>query len=112
MSLKDKIEKFNCHWLEPYLRDLLRRKDLKNYNRLKFILYYYPDAMQNSSYFDLKKALEYPDETYICITDEPKNRYLVFDKIYEMNVGKPFSSSYDIEAEYVSFEEIFEYFKI
>ena len=37
MSLKERIQENNCDWLEGYLKDLLRTKDIKTYNRVKNI---------------------------------------------------------------------------
>lgn len=34
----------NCDWLEEYLKNLLKSKDFKKYNRAKNLIYYFPDS--------------------------------------------------------------------
>ena len=82
MNLNDKIEQYKCHWLKGYLKELIKNRDLKAYNRVKCVLYYFPEVFKNVTMNDLNIAMMHADDTYICLGSEDI-RYTVFDKIYK-----------------------------
>lgn len=110
MSLKEKIENYNCSWLMEYLKDLLAIKDLKTYNRVKCLLYYYPtilDGVNDKTSFS--KAINYSTDTYICLGINDI-RYSKLDEFYKTRRGYEFEPLENFEARYLTIEEFFQYF--
>jgi len=111
-SIEKKIEQYKCYWLKEYLKELISNKDLKTYNRLKCMIYYFPDMLNGLTPSDIKAALKYCDETYICLGIEDI-RYKAFDKIYKKkNDGKEFEPLNWGECRYITIGDVFNYFKI
>lgn len=106
MSLKERIQENNCDWLEGYLKDLLRTKDIKTYNRVKNLIYYFPQIVNGLSKVNFELAISRPEDTYICLGMED-NRYKVFDDIYEKKNGKEFEANTCVDIRYVTVEDVF-----
>jgi hypothetical protein len=64
MNLNDKIEHYKCHWLKGYLKELIKNRDLKSYNRVKCVLYYFPEVFKNVTMNDLNIAMMHADDAY------------------------------------------------
>ena len=89
MSLKERMQENNCDWLEEYLKNLLKSKDFKKYNRAKNLIYYFPQIVDGLSQSNFEFAISKSADTYICLGRED-NRYKVFDDMYEEKNGKEF----------------------
>ena len=110
-NLNKKIEDYKCNWLKNYLKELIRNRDLKTYNRVKCVLYYFPDAFKSVSMDDMKIAMRYSEDTYICLGNGDI-RYSMFDKIYKDRHGKDFDTPLWGEARYITIDEMCEHFGI
>ena len=111
MSLENRIEKYNCSWLKGYLKVLIRTKDFKTYNRVKCVLYYFPDTLYGMTVDDLKTAFKYADESYICL-HEKDSRPKMLDDFYKKKNGVEFSPYSFMESRYLTIEDICKYFKL
>jgi hypothetical protein len=109
MSLNDKIKKYNCPWLKDYLKELIRNRDFKTYNRIKCVLYYFPNVLMDASLDDLKIVMQYADDSYVCLGTEDI-RYTAFDKIYKEKYGNDFNPSSFGETRYITIDEICKHF--
>lgn len=105
MSLKERIQENNCDWLGEYLKDLLKSKDIKTYNRAKNLIYYFPQIVDGLSKSDFEMAVLKSDDTYICLGIED-NRYKMFDDIYEKKNGKEFEPNRYGDSRYVTVEDV------
>lgn len=110
-NTKKIINKYKCTWLDLLLKEALQNRDLKTYNRIKCVVYYYPEILRCDMH-DFKAAFKYANETYICLHNDDK-RYLFFDKIYSMlHNGADFEEDSYGEKRYLTIEQICKYFKI
>lgn len=98
-----------CKWLRGYLKHLLSIKDLKTYNRVKVIFYYYPSMFINADYGMVTMALKYPSETYICLgaNDERLNW---IDVLYKEINGKEFDVAPYLEERCITLDDFFGHF--
>lgn len=104
--------RYKCNWLDTLLKELLRDKKLKLYNRVKCIIYYYPELLIDAKADEFMTAIKFANDTYICLCDGDK-RYSIFDKIYkESHKGADFESVELFERRYITFEQIFKHFNI
>ena len=104
--------KYNCNWIDILLKEVLQRKDLKAYNRIKCIIYYFPTILDGISMEEFKAAIKFANETYICLGKED-NRYLMFDKLYkELHEGVNFESLEWGETRYITMEQMFNFFNL
>lgn len=104
--------KYKCNWLDILLKELLHNKDLKMYNRVKCITYYYPELLGDMSMNDFKTAIKYADETYVCLGNEDK-RYPMFDKIYrDKHEGTDFETHMYGEVRYITIDDICKFFNL
>ena len=110
-NLNDKIERYKCNWLKDYLKELIKDRDLKTYNRVKCVMYYFPDVFKNVTMDDLKIAMKHSDDTYICLGSED-TRYTVFDKIYKEKNNKEFEPPLWGECRYITIDEFCKYFAV
>jgi len=112
MSLQEKIDKYKCYWLKTYLKELLSIGDLKTYNRVKCVAYYFPEILNNIPMGDFKTAMKYSNETYICLGLED-TRYTVLDKLYkDKNGGADFEPVEWGESRYITIDDLCKFFKI
>jgi len=86
-----------------------RKENFKNYNRLKYLMYYYPNIIEDSTIDEIELTMKYPDEVYMTI--EPHDiRYAAFDKIFEEKYNG------DLETfkwgRYIKVIDLFQYFDI
>lgn len=52
------------------LIDNYRKNDLKKYNRLKLLLYYFPKIFDENTIEDIELVMKYPDITYLYLTND------------------------------------------
>ena len=109
MSLNDRIEQYKCNWLKDYLKELIISKDFKTYNRIKRIIYYFPDALKSITMEELKITMKNASDTYICLGAEDI-RYKAFDNMYEKKYGEKFNPPSWGEARYITIDKMCEYF--
>lgn len=105
MSLKKRMQENNCDWLDEYLKNLIKSKDFKNYNRAKNLIYYFPQIVNGLSQSNFELAISKSADTYICLGSED-NRYKVFDDIYEEKNGKEFEPNTYVDSRYVTVEDV------
>jgi hypothetical protein len=105
MSLKERMKANNCDWLEEYLKNLLKSKDFKKYNRAKNLIYYFPQIVDGLTQSNFEVAILKSDDTYICLGRED-NRYKVFDDMYEEKNGKEFEPNTYGDSRYVTVEDV------
>ena len=111
-DLNKKIEKYHCTWLRGYLKELIMKRDLKNYNRVKCVVYYYPEILNGvTDASDFKISFDHADDTYICLGSNDK-RYSIFDNIYKRTYGKDFEPPQWGEVRYITIGEFCKYFKV
>jgi len=99
----------NCDWLEEYLKNLLKSKDFKKYNRAKNLIYYFPQIVNGLSQSDFEIAISKSADTYICLGSED-NRYKVFDDMYKEKNSKEFEPNTYGDSRYVTVEDVSNYF--
>ena len=104
----DKLLNTN-NFLKNYLKLLLKQKDLKTYNRVKRLYYFFP-KMHNVGYDEIKMAMKYPDETYICLSNGDE-RKVWMDKIYEEKYGHKFEPEF-LEERFITLEDFFKHFNL
>lgn len=104
-SLSNRMRENNCLWLDDYLRDKLRKGDLKRYNNTKRILYYFPTLTLGLSMEDFEVAMSHPDDTYICL-NASDDRYKVFDEMYKRRTNSEFKPTECGETRYVTISEV------
>ena len=109
MSLKNRMQESNCDWLGDYLKNLLKSKDFKKYNRAKNLIYYFPQIVDGLSQSNFEIAISKSDDTYICLGSED-NRYKVFDKLYKEKNGKEFEPNFYGDTRYVTVEDVAKHF--
>ena len=68
-TLEQRMKDYNCPWLADYLKDLLRNKELRKYNRVKLTLYYFPRILRDISKDMFDSAISDPSESYISISN-------------------------------------------
>ena len=105
MSLKERMEVNNCDWLDEYLKNLLKSKDFKKYNRAKNLIYYFPQIVNGLSQSNFEFAISKSADTYICLGSKD-NRYKVFDVMYEEKNGKEFEASEYGDTRYITVEDV------
>lgn len=110
-DLEKRMEKSRCEWLKGFLKKKLNERDMKCYNRTKRIIYYFPSILDNLKEEDFNTAISYPDETYICLSEED-TRYAEFDNLYKTLRGEEFKPSKYGETRYLTIEEICTHFGI
>lgn len=110
-SLQEKANKYNCFWLISYLKELLSNKDLKTYNRVKCLVYYFPDILYTPNN-EFRTAMKYADETYICLGVNDL-RHKGLDRFYKSkHNGEDFEPPTWGENRYLTIEDVCTYFKI
>ena len=109
MSLKERMREDNCDWLDAYLKSLIQLKDIKRYNRVKNLIYYFPHIIDGMSLTNFKTAMDNPDDTYLCLNSNDE-RYKVFDRLYENKNGQEFSPQSFYDSRYVTIGDISNYF--
>lgn len=111
-NIRGIINKYKCNWLDLLLKELIRNKDIKTYNRVKYLIYYFPSILNSVSMNDFKAAIKYANETYICLGKED-NRYPMFDKVYmETHEGADFEPFEYGETRYITIEQLCKCFNI
>ena len=111
-NIKGIINKYNCNWVDILLKELLYKKDLKAYNRVKCVIYYFPSILNSVSMEEFKGAIKFANETYICLSKED-TRLPIFDKLYNaLHEGADFEPYEWGEARYITMEQMFNFFKI
>lgn len=105
MSLKERMEVNNCDWLDEYLKNLIKTKNIKWYNRAKNLIYYFPQIVNGLSQSNFEMAISRAEDTYICLGSKD-NRYKVFDTMYEQKNGKEFEASEYGDTRYVTVEDV------
>lgn len=105
------MNKYKCIWLDSYLKELLLDKDLKNYNRAKLIIYYFPTILNVITKVEFDLAIKNADETHVCLGQNDR-RYKVFDILYKTKHGYDFEPPKYSESRYLSLDDIYKYFKI
>lgn len=112
-SLEKRIIKNNCPWLGEFLKEKLKNGDLRTYNRIKKVVYYFPSVVSGLSRDNFDMAVRHPDDSYICIGEgDYQFRYKGFDEFYNKKNGKPFEFEGSFETRYVSLKDIFDYFGV
>ncbi len=112
MSLSERINKYKCYWLKQYLKELLTNKDLRTYNRVKCVVYYFPEILLNTPMNDFKTAIKYANETYICLGAEDA-RYAVLDDVYKKkNNGVNFEPLEPCESRYITIDDLCNFYKV
>ena len=111
MNLDKKIEQYKCDWLKDYLKELIKGRDLKTYNRIKRVLYYFPNVFYSVSLDDLKIAMKHAEDTYICL-GSGDIRYVVFDRMYKEKYGKDFDTPLWGDSRYITIGEFCSYFGV
>jgi hypothetical protein len=109
MSLKERIQVNNCDWLGEYLRNLIKTRNIKKYNRAKNLIYYFPQIINGLSQSNFEMAISKAEDTYICLGSED-NRYKVFDDMYENKNNKEFEANSFGDTRYVTVEDVVKYF--
>lgn len=109
MSLKERMQANNCDWLDEYLKNLLKSRDFKKYNRVKNLIYYFPQIIDGLSKSNFEVAITKASDTYICLGRED-NRYKIFDDVYEEKNGKEFEANTYGDTRYVTVEDVSNYF--
>jgi hypothetical protein len=100
-----------CEWLGIYLKNKLKYKEIKEYNRAKVLIYYFPQLLDGLSRGDFELAMQSPNESYICLSAD-EVRYGVFDKLYKEKYGKDFVPNSFGETRYITIGDVFKYFKL
>jgi len=100
-----------CGWLGIYLKNKLKYKEIKEYNRAKVLIYYFPQLLDGLSRGDFELAMQSPNESYICLSAD-EVRYTVFDKLYKEKNGKDFVANSFGETRYLTIGDVFKYFKL
>ena len=103
--------KYGCEWLDTLLKDALEKKDLRTYNRIKCVVYHYPEMLKIPQ-IEFKCALKYASETYICIREGDK-RYPMLDEIYRnKHRGQDFEPLGEFETRYITIDDMCKCFGI
>ena len=111
-TLEKRMENNRCSWLRGYLKDKLKYGDLKTYNRIKKVIYYFPSVINNLSKESFDMAVNHPCDSYICISaNDYDYRYKEFDEYYKKKNGTPFNAR-AFESRYVSLQDIYDYFGV
>ena len=112
-SLEKRISENNCPWLRDYLKEKLKYGDLKTYNRIKKVIYYFPSVIKNLSKDNFDMALKHAADSYICVSaNDYDYRYKGFDEYYKKKHGTPFKAEGAFESRYVSLQDIYDYFGV
>ena len=107
MNLKKRMESSKCAWLGVFLKDKIKEGNLRTYNGVKKILYYFPSLLDGLTRDDFELALKHPDDTYICINSND-NRYKVYDELYKRKNGVEFTPCAYEDTRYITLNEVFE----
>ena len=105
-TLKKRMENNNCQWLDGYLREVLDKRDLKTYNAVKKLLYYFPTLVNGLQKEDFELAMKHSEDTYVCLNANDECRYKVFDIIYKEKNGREFEPSTFGETRYVTIKDV------
>ena len=112
-SLEERMRSNKCLWLGGYLKDKLKEGDLRTYNRIKKVLYYFPSVVSGLSRDNFDMAVKHPDDSYICVSANDYDfRYKGFDELYKKKNGIPFNVEGAFENRYVSLKDIYDYFRV
>jgi hypothetical protein len=86
-----------------------KKNNFKNYRRLKYLMYYYPNAVETSTIEEIELTMKYPNEVFMTL--EPNDiRYAAFDKIFEEKYhGNLETFKY---GRYIKVNDLFEHFGI
>jgi hypothetical protein len=105
MNLKNRMQENNCDWLGEYLKNLIKTKDIRKYNRVKNLIYYFPQIVDGLPQSNFEVAVTKASDTYICLGKDD-NRYKVFDDMYEEKNGKEFEPNTYGDSRYVTVEDV------
>lgn len=112
-SLEKRTIDNHCPWLGKYLKEKLSNGDLKTYNRVKKVIYYFPSIVSGLSMDNFDMAVKHPDDSYICIgANDYAFRYKEFDEFYKRKNGSPFEPKGSFESRYLSLKDIYDYFGV
>lgn len=79
----------------------------------KTVMYYFPQIVDGLSRDNFELAMEYYENTYICLGQEDSQyRYKVFDDMYKQKHGREFELNQYGETRYLTIGELCEHFKI
>jgi hypothetical protein len=99
------MQENNCDWLGDYLKNLIKTKDIRKYNRVKNLIYYFPQIVDGLPQSNFEVAVTKASDTYICLGKDD-NRYKVFDDMYEEKNGKEFEPNTYVDSRYVTVEDV------
>ena len=113
MNIQRRMSISRCNWLSDYLKEKIERGDLKTYNRIKKVVYYFPSIIDGLTKENFDMAVKHPDDSYICIgANDYAFRYKEFDEFYKRKNGSPFEPQGSFESRYLSLKDIYDYFGV
>ena len=96
MSIKKLINKY-------------KHDSIRNYNRLKLLLYYFPSIYEDNTIEDIELTLKYPEAVFMNVSADDQ-RYKIFNDIFVSKYNGNLNTFKF--GRYIKVSDVFEHFKI